>query len=876
MERRSPGMLSWFLRAGSRICGTVRTALAAPPDRRLACCLLVVLLSTWANTVRSAAGLSTPIGAQPLAQALVEFAHQTGLHLMYVSQLAAKRQSHDAPAGLSPTDTLTLLLTGTGLDFQFLNPNTVRIFAPEAIAPASRPSAASVPEPRAEPPTHRPDALEELIVTATRREERAGDVPISMAVWSQEEITAWGAKNTADIAALTPGVQFDHYPERPFQTNIAMRGLNGRDGTAIGIYIDDVPIPAPSAWGASIYRSFPLLFDLGRVEVLRGPQGTLFGQGSMGGAVRFITQQPDLTEYSGVTSADVAKTERGGMSYESGTAVGGPLSSGSAGFRLAGWIRSDGGFIDRVDPFTGATVDANANRSVSEVFRATLLFAPSDTLRIVPLLMYQSERVHDTSSFYTYLSDPGAGILQNGKLLQQPGDDEFALASLKLTATFATTELTVLTAYFHRTTSELEDFTNIGIWNNPMGPEYPLDYSDAIPTQHNLSETSFSEEVRLSSAASNSPLAWLGGAFYSYEHHRETDDTVARDPTVGAIVNGDNGVGGSETVLAAFGQIALRFAQHYTATAGLRVAHYEHDANFEAGGPLNVGVPTSFVASSQNAAVVPRFGFEYRPDEAQLLYASIAEGYRPGGLNAPLSSECGVPEAGPYRPDSLWSYELGGKNRLFNGRLQLDTSLFYASWRDTQLPLITPAPQECAYTTNAGGATSRGFELQAQGLLTEYLKADLSIAYEDARYTQTVRVGSLLIVARGDVVGTLPLVPSPWDLRASVDYARPIASGLTGYARAEDEIHSHNPGPFYSQHPDDAFYAPGRAADPTTNLLSTRAGLKWSRVEVGLYVNNLLDSQPTLSRRNNYREDTLIYATTFRPRTLGLSGSVQF
>src|SRR6202044_3802832 len=131
---------------------------------------------------------------------------------------------------------------------------------------------------------------------------------------------------------------------------------------------------------------------------------------------------------------------------------------------------------------------------------------------------------------------------------------------------------------------------------------------------------------------------WLGGVFYSYEHHRETDNTEARDPTVGAIVDGNNGVGGSETDLAAFGQVAVRVAQHYTATAGLRVAHYEHDGNFEAGGPSNAGVPMLFVAASRNAAAVPRFGLEFRPDEEQLFYASIAEGYRPGGLNAPLSS----------------------------------------------------------------------------------------------------------------------------------------------------------------------------------------------------------------------------------------------
>ena len=865
-------LLSWP-RTDGRSLGVAR---AAPATGRWLACGLLGMLGTWAGTARSASELSAPIPSQPLARALVEFAHQTGLQLVYESKLAAQRQSHDASARLSAPDALTLLLQGTGLNFQFLNPKTIRIYEAAAVAPAVQPTATKLTELPAEPTLHRLDALEEVIVTATRREERAGDVPISMEVWSQEAITAWGAKNTADIAALTPGLQFDSYPERPFQTNIAMRGLNGRDGTAIGIYIDDVPIPAPSAWGASIYRSFPLLFDLDRVEVLRGPQGTLFGQGAMGGAIRFITQQPDLSRYSGVMSADVAETERGGISYESGAALGGPLGSGCIGFRVAGWRRMDGGYIDRVDPFTGATVDANANRSVSQLFRGSLLLAPSDTLHLVPSLIYQSQSVHDTSSFYTYLSDPGAGILENGKLLAQPGDDEFALASLKVTANFATTELTALTAYFHRTTSELEDFTNIGIWNNPMGPEYPLNYMDAIPTEHNLSETSFTEEVRLSSAASNSRLTWLAGAFYSYERHLETDNTVARDPTVGAMVDGTNGVGGHETELAAFGQIALRFAQQYTATAGLRVAQYGHDGNFEASGPANVGVPTLFVAASHEAAVVPRFSLEYQADHGRLFYASIAQGYRPGGLNAPLSSACGVPETGPYRADSLWSYEVGGKNQLFNGRLQLNTSVFYARWRDTQLPLVTPAPQECTYTTNAGGAMSRGIEIQAQGLLTEHLKTDLSIAYEDARYTQTVRVGSLLIVANGDVIGTLPLVPSPWDVRASIDYARPLGSELTGYARGEDEIHGHNPGPFYSQHPDDAFYAPDRVANPATNLLNVRAGVKWLHVDVGLYVNNLLDSQPTLSRRNNSREDTLIYATTFRPRTIGLKGSLQF
>ena len=164
-------------------CGLAQADLAAPAGRWLAYCLVGMLLSMWAGTAQSVPALSAPIPPQPLAQALVEFAHQTGLQLLYESKLAVQRHSNEAAQGLSAAAALTEMLRGTGLDFQFLNPKTVRIYEPAAVAPAVQPSASDIPNPRAEPAVPRVDALEEVIVTATLRAERADDVPISMEVW---------------------------------------------------------------------------------------------------------------------------------------------------------------------------------------------------------------------------------------------------------------------------------------------------------------------------------------------------------------------------------------------------------------------------------------------------------------------------------------------------------------------------------------------------------------------------------------------------------------------------------------------------------------------------------------------------------------------
>src|ERR1700678_1845206 len=228
-----------------------------------------------------------------------------------------------------------------------------------------------------EEPAATGSALEEIVVTATRREESISRVPISITAINQDAIDQKGIKDFSDIVRFTPGVAFDSS-----QTNqISIRGISSSGGSGTtGIYIDDTPIQVRNL-GFNSDDTRGKLFDLDRVEVLRGPQGTLFGAGSEGATVRYITVQPSLTQTSVYAKAETSYTEGGAPSYESGLAVGIPVVDGVFGVRVSAWFRRDGGWIDRIDPTTLQVVDPNANRDGTAARRVAGLWEPNDASR---------------------------------------------------------------------------------------------------------------------------------------------------------------------------------------------------------------------------------------------------------------------------------------------------------------------------------------------------------------------------------------------------------------------------------------------------------------------------------------------------------------
>ena len=815
--------------------------------------------------------LAEPILEQSLAEAIETYAQQTGLQIIYVSEIARGLRTKGVPAGLAPAAALARLLDGTGLRFEFLSSRAVQIFA---VATVSRPPVDKSLVRRVEQPAVR---IDEIVVSASQRRELASQVPVSMDVWTALTLASSGAKDIAAIADLTPGVEFDHYPDvgAGIETNIAIRGVNAKDGSTTAIYVDDIPVPHDRA--STFGRAAPVVFDLDRIEVLRGPQGVLMGEGAEGGGVRFIRTQPSLTTSDGFVHAESSLTRRGAPSEEVGAAAGGPVLQDIVGFRFSAWTRRDGGYVDRVNPFNGAMVDANSNWNRANLVRAALVFAPTATLRITPFIDYQSTYLHDSSAFYTYLSDPGRGVLHNGKLLDQWEDDKQRLISVK--AAWSVGEgvnLSAVSSHFFRRAHALNDVTNITYrgFPNPLGPEYPLSYADAFSAKLLLHEDTLAQQFLYSSARPHARVAWTTGSDYLRTRYWEDQ------PISTAALQDDGHLAGTTdihrviTQLAVYGQVDLSIRNRWTATLGLRVEHESFDSTQIVSDYLVQGLPT-FHFQGQATLAAPRFGLSLQASDTSLYYATIAKGYRAGGPNTYGGVGCPIATPTTYRRDYDWSFELGAKNRLLGGRLRTDASAYHIMWHDLQIQIPLPG---CWFgvTDNEGAARIDGFDLGAEAVVTDHLKARLLVAYTDSRYSNTVLLGDHIAAGKGDSVGSLPLVTAPWNVTASADYQFTLATGSVARLRLEDVFHSRNPGPFSTDKPIDVSYAPERRPNPSINVLNVRATLSRSRVELAMYINNVLDAQPTLFRRNLVPNDTLFYANTLRPRTVGLSGNYSF
>jgi outer membrane receptor protein involved in Fe transport len=811
--------------------------------------------------------LSASIDAQPLAQALADFAQQSGLQLIYISALAENHRSQPVAAGLSPTAALTQLLAGTGLRFEFLSDRTVSIFA---VPPDERPEKDS---------SAAKTALEEVLVTAEKREESLSVVPISANVLTSADMDAAGIKGISGIAAVTPGVEYDYDTQfgPGILTRLGIRGINSDTGAATtGVYIDDVPIQSRQSGFANAY---PVTFDLTRVEVLRGPQGTLFGAGAEGGAVRFITTEPSMTEFTGQYRAEVSQTEYGGPSYETGAATGGPIVDGRVGLRISAWYRDDGGYVNRVNPFTSATLDSEANRSSTRALRAALLFAPTDSLHINPSLSYQSVGRHDSPIFYPYLSNPSAGVFNNGKLLRQPSTDAFTLASLKLEQQFRFAKLTAVASYFDRPAQAMFDATNeagilfFGGYGNPLGPGFPASYADAVPDMLSLHQSQQSQEVRLTSADPEAPIQWVAGQFYSLARQVHTEDIYEiAAPGNPGYYNADHT---TDTIVAAFAHVNARLSPRWTLSAGVRVDRTQSEETDYAGGFAYPDLPPSTHGITYETPLTPQFGVSYKPNENNFFYATIAKGFRIGGVNAQTPAGCQTAAPSSYASDTVWSHEIGAKDLLFDGRLQVAGSVFEIDWNRVQ----TTFTLDCGfnYVANAGAAKSSGFDVVVSLFPLHALSFDVTLGYDNVHFTQTIlNPAGEVLADRDAVVGGVPSVPSPWIGAANLRYEWPITNEIKGCVRFDEVVHSHNPGPFTELDPRAIGYDPRFVADPATSILNLKLCLIWSKLDLRLFVNNALDAHPLLQPSADAPGSLPVYAYTLTPRTWGLAGAWRF
>jgi iron complex outermembrane recepter protein len=744
-----------------------------------------------------------------------------------------------------------------------------------AIAPAS---------PGAESRKEGSEQLEEVVVTATRREESIQRVPISVKALSSDELAAADIKSIADIAAATPGLQYtaSGWSLLSNITQISIRGVSSVFGAStVGLYIDDTPIQGRLSPLGNVGSPYPAVFDLSRVEVDRGPQGTLFGAGAEGGTVRFITNQPSLTVFSGFTEAETGWTQNGDPSYEVGAAAGGPIIDNELGFRLSAWDRHDGGYINLIDP-QGTIVDKNANSDDKRVLRAALALRVNENLVITPSVFYQLANISNSGLFYAAFSNPSAGIFNSGKLLPDSSIEHFVVSSIKVEGHLPFAELTSTSSYMYRNLNEHLDLSTllgaIGIvsYGSPLGPAYATSESDVAPTSTGQMIRSYTQEVRLASNQPDSFATWVAGAFYDHRSFTDYQNTYSQlaDPTGGTILQFHQVI--TDEQIAAFAQGDFHLTNKLTATLGAREARvtselYETNATIN----LNAGQPPVSAASSRATPLTPKAGLSYQADPNDLYYVSVGKGFRAGGGNTALPGYCNTVAPHSFAPDFVWSYEVGAKNQLFDGRLQLDSSVYRINWSQIQQVVLLACG--LSYATNAGHATSKGFDLGMQGIITDHFRVNLDVGYTDARYTQSVfnNSGQPLVLG-GDAVGFMPFLIAPWNLSTAATYDIPLAHGDKAYVRGEFKYDSRNPGPFISQVATSPSYFPLEVPDPPTHLTNFKIGYSRAALDLTLFLNNVFNSHPLLASYQDTPTSNLLTYATFRPRTLGLSANYKF
>ncbi len=739
--------------------------------------------------------------------------------------------------------------------------------------------------------------IEEVVVTATRREETLSKVPLSVTAITQRRLDDQGVKRIDDIARLAPGITFSRSSGlgNGTQSNVSIRGISSTAGAATtGIYIDDTPIQM-RAIGSSSGNAYPEVFDLERVEVLRGPQGTLFGAGAEGGVIRFITPQPNLQRYSAYGRSELSFTEGGAPSYETGVALGGPIKTDVLGFRGSAYIRHDGGWVDRVNFSDQRVLDKNANDQDALVLRGALAWAPVEGLTVTPSVQYQKVNSGDTSLFFESLSDSGRHEFSNGRPLRQNGTDRFLLPNLKIDYDLGGVKIVSNTSYFDRKSSNLYDYTSYDQLLLKLSP-FPLLAGQNAPTRIINQQENFTQEVRVQSTG-DGPFTWIVGGFYAKnrQHTSQVDVDTFFDQLVAIRTNGLPGcpVGGCNTQqftgvallpgsvvfqadqvthdeqLAGFAEASYEVLKGLKATAGVRVARTKFDFAAVAEGPLAGGRNVTSGVQKESP-VTPKFALSYQVDDDTLLYTSATKGYRIGGAQVVPSSRCGADLATlgltapppTYNSDSVWSYEAGAKSRLLNGRLQVEGSVFQIDWSNIQQRVPLPSCGS-AFVTNLGSATVKGFDLAVQARLAEGLSVGGTLGYTNGVFDETVRGGGTsIIAAEGDKIPGV----APWSgtLFARYDFT---AASHDAYVRADYRYISKGP----AQNPLVFGYDPQIYRNGETNLISLRAGMKFEEIEASVFVNNLMDDNPVLSRGHDVAGSTLYYQSTYRPRTVGVT-----
>lgn len=750
--------------------------------------------------------------------------------------------------------------------------------------------------------------LQEIVVTAQKRESTVDKTPISISAVTGEDLQDRGITEFSTLAAETPGVSMKTMG--PGQTEFEMRGMasNGGNSPTVGFYLDDTPLTAPAAAQNGKVVIDPSLYDLNHVEVLRGPQGTLYGSSSMGGTIKLVTNQPKLSQFEGSAQVIFSDTDGGGFNHNENAMLNVPLIKDELALRVVASQATTSGWIDRIvvgdfPPATDAgTVrgdvqaapviadHAGSNAETMQGERATLTWKPIDRLTITPMVFYQRINQDGPS---TYDSVPGTLAHYQPFDVPEPYSDTVTIDTLNLNYRFDSFDLTSATSNWHRLSRMIQDnsentpscpggfcvTTTSASYYGPNGTG-PIDALELDPSNQ------FSEELRAASSGEG-PWKWLVGLYYAkFQSNWQLIEDIPNPASFGATISNIFTLD-QPTVIkqdAVFGETTYSPTDRLHLTAGLRVYHYDSQLNMSfsgLGSPTGNNSPILQDVTQSNTGVNPKFDISYDLAANALVYLSAARGFRPGGGNQPLPSSGPSPIApamhsallalgypngvapNSYGPDSVWSYEVGEKAKFLDNRVRVNSSIYFEDWRDIQLEEL---PAGYPLFDNVNSAHIWGGELELQGVAASFLTLAGSAGTTDALLAST---------SHGFIAGQrLPDVPR-FTGTVSANFHFELSEKIELVSRLEN---------IYVGDRVDLGTANGminqlQAPLPSYDLTNLRVGLNsedgWSAT---VFANNLTNKHAYLENVAELGLPNASYnrVATNQPRTIGLDLSYHF
>jgi iron complex outermembrane recepter protein len=754
--------------------------------------------------------------------------------------------------------------------------------------------------------------LSEITVTAEKFKSTIQNTPISISAFTGDQLTAAGLTRIQDIAHEIPGLSMRS--AGPGLTEYDARGLASNGGAAptVGFYLDEIPLSPPALSQSGKVVIDPDLYDIERVEVLRGPQGTLYGSGSMGGTIKVITNQPKLGLLEGSVQGTGSYTDGGAGNYSGNLMLNLPIGDKLAvRVVLSDLYRS--GWIDNITvspfpmslsspvqgnvlaaPVTNIFRKANDERLTSA--RLSLLYKPTDDLSILVTAFDQSLHLggYDLLDGSPSSATPSRVYDAHYEAfpLREGVRDDISIFGITVNANVGFADLTSATAYWSRLGVQTQDASESIYYSNRMATSTPGVFTAGAPfvsvpyTERDPSHQ-FSQEIRLTSHDSGG-LHWVAGAFYSELHSVWNEiglSPLNATPTVpdGSYFISWNPYTVKQTALFADG--SYKITDQWKLSAGVRWYTYksqQDEFSWGLDGPNATPPAAPLITTASDRGFNPRVDLSYAPSQDLTTYATISKGFRPGGANQILPPAlCGNSGTLKFGPDSAWNYEVGEKAKFFDNWLSINSDIYYIKWTGVQQVLTLP----CGYQfyNNAGDGRSFGPELEVNAKLNSELTASLSAAYTDAKITSpNASYLSFLTKIASFPDGVTPPCPTAGGgctapimnvvkdtASLSLSYATTVMSDYQFTARIADQF----VGPSY----DVAYYFAYKL--PSYNLANARVGLAHGDWSANLFVDNLTNKVALMTANNTsfqFNIPQVVRYTTNQPRTVGMQINYKF